>query len=80
MQVTSISVSKVIQLYETKSSRHAVMIVGQTQSAKTATWRILQAAMTRLNHEGELNYQAVKVREIASASMLMSECCIVILI
>ena len=51
-----------IQLYETKTSRHAVMIVGPTQAAKTVTWRVLQASMTRLNRDGDINYQAVKVR------------------
>ncbi|KAL8578353.1 Dynein heavy chain 2, axonemal [Nucella lapillus] len=60
MQVNTNAVTKVIQLYETKTSRHAVMIVGQTQAAKTVTWRVLQAAMTRLNRDGDLNYQAVK--------------------
>ncbi|KAK7102408.1 hypothetical protein V1264_020630 [Littorina saxatilis] len=60
LQVNVNAVTKVIQLYETKTSRHSVMIVGQTQAAKTVTWRVLQAAMTQLNRDGDLNYQAVK--------------------
>ena len=62
LQVNNNAVTKVIQLYETKTSRHAVMIVGPTQAAKTVTWRVLQASMTRLNRDGDINYQAVKVR------------------
>ena len=56
--------TKVIQLYETKNSRHSTMIVGRTQSGKTVSWKVLQAAMTRLNKEGDPSYQAVKVYKI----------------
>ena len=66
LQVNTNAVTKVIQLYETKTSRHAVMIVGPTQAAKTVTWRVLQASMTRLNRDGDINYQAVKVRKAES--------------
>ncbi|XP_036369342.1 dynein heavy chain 2, axonemal-like [Octopus sinensis] len=41
------TVLKVIQLGETKDSRHSTMIVGKTQSGKTVTWKILQAAKNR---------------------------------
>ena len=54
--------SKVIQLYETKSSRHSVMIVGQTLSGKSVSWRVLMAVMTRLAKEGDTTFQIVKVR------------------
>lgn len=60
LQVNNYTLTKIIQLYETKSSRHSVMIVGNTQSGKTVCWRMLQASMTRLNKEGAA-YQAVKV-------------------
>lgn len=52
-QVNANAISKVIQLYETKNSRHSVMMVGKTQSGKTVSWQTLKAAMTRLNTEGE---------------------------
>eukprot|EP00106_Octopus_bimaculoides_P014248 XP_014781690.1 PREDICTED: dynein heavy chain 2, axonemal-like [Octopus bimaculoides] len=41
------TIVKVIQLGETKDSRHSTMIVGKTQSGKTVTWKILQAAKNR---------------------------------
>ena len=53
--------SKVIELYETKNSRHSTMIVGETMTGKTVSWRILQAALTRLHREGDANYQPVRV-------------------
>ena len=53
---------KVIQLYETKNSRHSVMLVGQTLSGKSVTWKLLQATMTRLHKAGEAAFPIVKVR------------------
>jgi hypothetical protein len=35
-------ITKIIQLYETKTSRHSVMIVGSTLSGKTVSWKTLQ--------------------------------------
>ena len=61
LQVNPHSITKVVQLYETKSSRHSVMIVGGTQSTKTVTWRVLQATMGRLNRAGDQTAQPVKV-------------------
>jgi dynein heavy chain len=55
------TMTKIIQLYETKNSRHSTMIVGQTLSGKTVSWKILQAAMTRLNRDGDAAFQAVRV-------------------
>ena len=52
---------KVIQLYETKNSRHSVMIVGKTNSGKTVSWKILQATLSRLKKEGDDSYNLVKV-------------------
>ncbi|GFR64149.1 dynein, axonemal, heavy chain 2 [Elysia marginata] len=60
LQVNPHSITKVVQLYETKSSRHSVMIVGGTQSTKTVTWRVLQATMGRLHKGGDPNAQPVK--------------------
>ena len=61
LQAIPNTITKVIQLYETKNSRHSVMIVGETLTAKSVCWRTLQSAMSRLNKEGDENYQVVKV-------------------
>lgn len=53
LQLTPYSVTKAIQLYETKGSRHSVMIVGNTKSGKSVIWRTLQAGLTRLSKDKE---------------------------
>ncbi|KAJ1537343.1 Dynein heavy chain 2, axonemal, partial [Nowakowskiella sp. JEL0078] len=40
---------KIIQLFETKSARHGVMIVGEPGSGKSSIWKMLQATMIRLS-------------------------------
>ena len=62
LQNIDITVTKIIQLYETKNSRHAVMIVGQTGSGKTVTWNMLRNTLTRLKKENKgSQYNIVKV-------------------
>ena len=74
-QVTAHAVLKVIQLYETKNSRHSVMIVGQSQVGKSVTWRMLQAALSRLKKNNVAGYNTVKVRKARVESLsIISEC------
>lgn len=61
LQVTPFIVTKVIQLYETKNSRHSSMLVGKTGSAKSVTWSTLQRALTALHHEQVPGFQLVQV-------------------
>lgn len=63
LQVAPFTTTKVIQLYETKNSRHSCMLVGKTGSAKTVTWRTLQRALTALCHKGVPGFQLVQVGE-----------------
>lgn len=62
LQSTPFTLTKVIQLYETKNSRHSTMIVGCTGSGKTTSWRILQASLSSLCRAGEPNFNMVRVR------------------
>ena len=55
------TMTKVIQLFETKNSRHSTMIVGATQSGKTVSWRVLQGAMSRLAKKKDSGFNIVKV-------------------
>ena len=74
LQNVNHTMTKVIQLYETKNSRHSTMIVGATQSGKTVSWKILQNALTRLNKAGDPNYQAVKVNAGSFHNVVMLRC------
>lgn len=66
LQVIDVTVKKIIQLYETKNSRHAVMIVGQTGSGKSVTWKTLRNTLTRLSKEDkDPQYQIVRVKKFA---------------
>jgi dynein heavy chain len=51
LQAANVTLLKVIQLFETKNSRHSTMIVGETGSGKSTVWRILQRSLTRLQKE-----------------------------
>nr|CAD7568025.1 unnamed protein product [Timema californicum] len=73
MQSIPNSVTKVIQLYETKSSRHSVMIVGRTGSGKTATWRTLQGSLTRLNKQKKPGFNIVKDYPINPKALYLGE-------
>ncbi|CAO2643769.1 Dynein axonemal heavy chain 2 [Lemmus lemmus] len=60
LQVTQFTLTKVLQLYETKNSRHSTMIVGGTGSSKTTSWKILQASLTSLCRAGDPNFNIVR--------------------
>ncbi|EGF78014.1 hypothetical protein BATDEDRAFT_91203 [Batrachochytrium dendrobatidis JAM81] len=59
VQIDSI-ISKVIQLFETKVSRHGVMIVGNTGSGKSTVWKTLQGMFGRLEKTFPERYSTVK--------------------
>ena len=65
--------NKVIQLFETKNSRHSVMLVGKTQSGKTVTWTTLKMSLTRLHKEGEPGYQRAQEFTINPKSVTLGE-------
>ncbi|XP_028992315.1 dynein axonemal heavy chain 2 isoform X2 [Betta splendens] len=73
LQVTPFIMTKVIQLYETKNSRHASMLVGKTGSAKSVTWRTLQRALTVLHQQGASECQPVQVHPLNPKAMSLGE-------
>ncbi|KAM9836557.1 LOW QUALITY PROTEIN: dynein axonemal heavy chain 2 [Aulostomus maculatus] len=73
LQLTPFAITKVIQLYETKNSRHSSMLVGETGSAKTVTWRTLQSALTALHHKGVPGFQLVQDFPLNPKAMSLGE-------
>ncbi|KAI3375810.1 hypothetical protein L3Q82_004092 [Scortum barcoo] len=73
LQVTPFTMTKVIQLYETKNSRHSSMLVGKTGSGKSVTWRVLQSALTALHHKGVPGFQLVQEYPLNPKAMSLGE-------
>jgi dynein heavy chain len=74
LQCIDNTVMKIIQLYETKNSRHATMIVGQSGSGKTVTWQMLRNTLTRLKKENKDGiYEVVKDYPINPKSISLGE-------
>jgi len=66
-------VTKVIELYETKSSRHSTMIVGASNTAKSATWKILQNTMTTMKSDRKPGFNTVHVHPINPKALSLGE-------
>lgn len=60
-QPSESAIAKVVQLYETKISRHSVMILGHTGAAKTSTWKTLKDVMALLKSENVEFFERVVV-------------------
>lgn len=73
LQPIPTAITKVIQLYETKTSRHSVMILGQTGSAKSATWNTLKGAMGIMAQNNKPGFNAVKIYALNPKSLNLGE-------
>ncbi|KAL6445588.1 hypothetical protein ACFW04_000847 [Cataglyphis niger] len=73
LQPIPMILTKVIELYETKSSRHSTMIVGVSNTAKTVTWKILQNTMTTMKSDGKPGFNAVHVYPINPKALSLGE-------
>ncbi|EGD81605.1 dynein heavy chain 2 [Salpingoeca rosetta] len=72
-QTTDWMVTKVIQLYETKNSRHAVMIVGHTGSGKSVAWRTLQRAMSQCKKDNVPGFEVVRDYPLNPKALSLAE-------
>lgn len=73
LQCIETTITKVIQLYETKLTRHGVMVVGQTGSGKSTLWKLLQHTCTRLAKVNPMTYSAVKTYTINPKALNLGE-------
>lgn len=60
MVVNLEQIRKIIQLYDSKSTRHGNMLVGTSLSGKSTCWKILRNAMNSLNKVYPEKYPAVR--------------------
>jgi len=60
LQLNENLVVKIMQLYESKVTRHGNMLVGATLSGKTTAWKILIDALNRLSEEEKKNNKTIK--------------------
>ncbi|CAB0007849.1 unnamed protein product [Nesidiocoris tenuis] len=73
LQPVAIALTKIVQLYETKNSRHSTVILGQPGSAKTTTWKLLKNAMTILHSKGVAGFEHVQEYVINPKSVSLAE-------
>jgi len=81
LQLNENIVVKIMQLYESKCTRHGNMVVGDTMSGKTTCWTVLMDALNQLNAEekekgvkpDQYKYRAVKAEIINPKSISVDE-------
>ncbi|CAK9808028.1 Dynein axonemal heavy chain 2 [Anthophora quadrimaculata] len=73
LQPIPLILTKVIELYETMNSRHSTMIVGESNTAKSVTWRVLQNTMTSMKNDKKPGYTTVRVYPINPKALSLAE-------
>ena len=66
-------IKKVLQLYESKLTRHGNMMVGVTMSGKSTAWKILQNVLNALHKVDPVKFQAVEVNILNPKSITIDE-------
>ena len=64
---------KVIQLFDSKNTRHGNMLVGSTMSGKSTCWKILKNTLNTLNKENSQKYPLVKHEVLNPKSVDLKE-------
>ncbi|XP_077357601.1 dynein axonemal heavy chain 2 isoform X2 [Festucalex cinctus] len=73
LQVTPFTLTKVIQLFETKNSRHSSMLVGKTGCGKTVTWKTLKNSLIAMHNKEVPGYELVQDYPLNPKSMSLGE-------
>lgn len=66
-------VRKVIQLYDSKNTRHGNMLVGCSMSGKSTCWKILRNTLNSLHKKYKTEYPAVKVEVLNPKTVDLKE-------
>ena len=72
-QLNPILAEKVLQLYDSKNTRHGNMLVGDTWSGKSTCWKVLQGALNRLKKKSSKKYFGAKIYVINPKSISINE-------
>jgi len=73
LQVHEAIVSKAVQLYESKLTRHCNMVVGKTLSGKSVGWKCLSDATTMMAKTNQDEFQPVREFALNPKSVSMNE-------
>lgn len=66
LQPSDSAVLKIVQLYEAKSFRRSVILIGHSGSAKSTAWKTLRDTLVLLKSEQVNNFETVIVSHILS--------------
>jgi hypothetical protein len=75
LQPTPAFVSKCLQLYDTTTVRHGLMLVGQTMSGKSAVVRMLAKGLTSISVERRLEERRLREAMTAAAMKVRTDVC-----
>lgn len=73
LQIVPAAVTKTIELYETKNSRHSVMLLGNTGTAKSVTWQVLKMAYGKMKQLGKPSWVEVLEYPMNPKALSMGE-------
>ncbi|XP_054656624.1 dynein axonemal heavy chain 2 [Dunckerocampus dactyliophorus] len=73
LQVTPFTMTKVIELFETKNSRHSSMLVGKTGCGKTVTWKTLKSALIAMHNKEMAGFELVQDYPLNPKAMSLGE-------
>ncbi|XP_046962283.1 dynein axonemal heavy chain 2 [Vanessa cardui] len=73
LQPVKAALHKVIQTYETKNSRHSSILLGDTNTAKTVSWKMLAATLSRLRRENVPGFENVQVYPMNPKALTLGE-------
>ena len=73
LTATPTLMEKVVQLYETKLTRHGIMLVGAAQTGKTCAWKTLAATLSALAERGVEGVHAVEVSVLNPKAITTAE-------
>ncbi|VVD00553.1 unnamed protein product [Leptidea sinapis] len=73
LQPVKAALHKVIQTFETKNSRHSSILLGDTNTAKTVSWKMLAATLSRLRREKVPGFENVQVYPMNPKALTLGE-------